>query len=354
MSGRFVERVKTTGCLATAIALVVTLTAVPSSAESVEGFYKGKSITAIVGNSVGGGYDVVTRLLVRHMARHIPGEPKIIVQNMPAGNGIAAMNHAYAIAPRDGTVFTAVVNNMPYEPLFGGKAARYDVFKLNWVGSTSKQTNVCLAWHASGFKSLDDVMQRTMRVSGTGVTGWRSFLPKLFNGVAGTKFEVINGYNSPGSMLAVERGEVDGICADYATVKANHRAWIEEGKIAILAQFGLTRLPGLDSVPVGLDRVKEPLDRQAVGLFLSQQEFGRPYVMPPDVPKDRLDAIRKAFEATLSDPQFVQDSRKLEMDISPMSGLELEAMLKTSYAVSPEVVNRTKELLQRAGAFGAP
>jgi tripartite-type tricarboxylate transporter receptor subunit TctC len=325
----------------------------PATAQSVEDFYRGKTITALVGSGAGGGYDVNTRLLARNMARHIPGEPHIIVQNMPAGNGIAAMNHTFTIAPRDGTVFTAVVNNMPFEPLFGGSNARFDVFKLNWVGSLSKQTNVCLAWGASAFKTLDDAMRRKMRVSATGATGWRSFLPKLFNGVAGTQFEVINGYDSPGSMLAVERGEVDGICADYATVKATQGVWINQRKIAILAQFGLTRLAGLDDVPIGLDRVKDELDRKAVRLFLSQQEFGRPYVMPPDVPKERVAAIRKAFEETLVDPLFVEGAQKIQMDISPMTGPELEAMFREAYDAPPEVIARTKVLLQRAGALGA-
>jgi len=288
------------------------------------------------------------------MSRHIPGEPRIVVQNMPAASGIAAMNHTYTIAPRDGTVFTAVVNNMPYDPLLGGPAARFDVFKMNWVGSISKQTNVCLAWHASAFKTLEDVMRQTMRVSATGVTGWRSFLPRLFNGVAGTQFEVINGYDSPGSMLAIERGEVDGICADYATVKANQSDWINQSKITILAQFGLTPLSGLETVPMGVDRIQEPLDRQAVRLFLSQQEFGRPYVMPPDVPKDRVAAIRKAFEATLTDPMFVEGAQKIQMDISPMTGPELDQMFENAYRSSPEVVARTKVLLQRAGALGTP
>jgi tripartite-type tricarboxylate transporter receptor subunit TctC len=338
----------------TAVAFAAALAASSAAAESVEAFYKGKTITAIVGNSAGGGYDVITRLLVRHLPRHIPGEPRIIVQNMPAASGIAAMNHTYTIAPRDGTVFSAVVNNMPYEPLFGGKAARFDVFKMNWMGSISNQINVCLAWHTSGFRSLEDVMQRPMRVSASGATGWRSFLPKLFNGVAGTRFEVINGYTSPGSMLAIEQGEVDGICANYETVKANHRNWINQRKIRILAQFGLTPLAELGQVPIGLERVEDPLDRQAVSLFLSQQEFGRPYVMPPDVPQERVAAIRKAFEATLVDPQFVEGANAIQMDISPMTGAQLETMVRDAYATPPEVVARTKTLLQRAGAFGAP
>jgi tripartite-type tricarboxylate transporter receptor subunit TctC len=322
-----------------------------ASADSVADFYKGKTLTVIVGSGAGGGYDTNTRLLARHMSPHIPGEPHIIVQNMPAASGIAALNHIYTVAPRDGTVFSAVVNNMPYDPLFGGPAARFDVFQLNWIGSLSKQTNVCLAWKGSPFKTLDDVMQHKMRLSATGPTGWRSFLPRLFNGVAGTQFEVINGYDSPGSMLAVARGEVDGICADYATVKATQSDWINQGKIVVLAQFGLTALPGLEQVPMGIERVKDTLDHQAVRLFMSQQEFGRPYVAPPEVPKERLAALRTAFEATMKDPAFMQDADKIQMDVSPLTGAELDKLFQEAYASPPEVVARTKVLLQRAGAL---
>jgi tripartite-type tricarboxylate transporter receptor subunit TctC len=339
------------GVFAGSLLLAALFAASSVSAENVAEFYKGKTVTIVVGSGAGGGYDTNTRLLARHMSRHIPGEPHIIVQNMPAASGIAALNHVYTIAPRDGTVFSAVVNNMPYDPLFGGPAARFDVFQLNWLGSLSKQTNVCLAWKGSQFKTLDDVMQQKMRVSATGATGWRSFLPRLFNGVAGTQFEVINGYDSPGSMLAVARGEVDGICADYATVKATQSDWINQGKIVVLAQFGLTPLAGLDHVPMGIEQVKDTLDRQAVRLFMSQQEFGRPYVMPPEVPKDRLAALRAAFEATMTDPAFLQEAEKIQMDVSPLNGAELDKLFQEAYASSPEVVARTKVLLQRAGAL---
>lgn len=344
-----VIRYRTGSVLAGSFVLAVGLA--PAAAESVADFYKGKTVTVIVGSGAGGGYDTNTRLLARHMSRHIPGEPHIIVQNMPAASGIAALNHIYTIAPRDGTVFSAVINNMPYDPLFGGPAARFDVFQLNWLGSLSKQTNVCLAWKASPFKSLDDVMQKKMRVSATGATGWRSFLPRLFNGVAGTQFDVINGYDFPGSMLAVARGEVDGICADYATVKATQNDWIKRGDIVVLAQFGLSALKGLEQVPMGIEQVKDGLDRQAVRLFLSQQEFGRPYVMPPEVPKDRLAALRAAFEATMSDPAFLEDAEKIQMDVSPLTGAELDTLFQEAYASSPEVVARTKVLLHRAGAL---
>src|SRR3954468_10185782 len=225
------------GVFAGSLLLAALFAASSALAESVAEFYKGKTVTIIVGSGAGGGYDTNTRLLARHMSRHIPGGPHIIVQNMPAASGIAAMNHTYSVAPRDGTVIAAVVNNMPYEPLLGGPAARFDVFKMNWVGSLSRQVNVCLSWHTTAFKTLDDAMRQPMRVSATGVTGWRSFLPRLFNGVAGTQFEVINGYEAAGTMLAVERGEVDGICADYATVRANQSEWINGRKINVLAQF---------------------------------------------------------------------------------------------------------------------
>src|SRR6476646_2999480 len=154
----------------TLVLLTAAWIAPPASAQSVADFYRGKTVTVIVGSGAGGGYDTNSRLLARHMSRHIPGTPHIIVQNMPAASGIAALNHIYTVAPRDGTVFSAVVNNMPYDPLFGGPAARFDVFQLNWIGSLSKQTNVCLAWKASPFKTLDDVMQHNFFFNDTATT----------------------------------------------------------------------------------------------------------------------------------------------------------------------------------------
>ncbi len=333
------------------ILLLGTFLAAPAAGQSVEAFYKGKTVTAIVGSGAGGGYDTVMRLLARNITRHIPGEPKIIVQNMPAASGIAALNHVYNIAPRDGTVISGAANTMPFDPLFGGPAAKFDVFKLNWLGSLAKQTNVCLAWAATPFKTLDDVIAQKMRVSATGATGWRSFLPNLINGVAGTKFDVINGYESAASMLAVERGEVDGMCADYATVKSTQPGWIEEKKIVVLAQFGLTPLVGLEHVPMGLDRITDPADRKAVQLFMMQQEWGRPFVMPPDVPADRLAAMRDAFNATMKDAAFRAEADKQRIDIDPMTGADMDKMFKDAYATPPEVVERTKVLLKRAGAI---
>ncbi|HEU0071493.1 MAG TPA: hypothetical protein VFS04_09375 [Alphaproteobacteria bacterium] len=329
----------------------VGFSALPGHAQTVEQFYKGKTLTAIVGSGVGGGYDTTMRLLSRHITRHIPGEPKIIVQNMPAASGIAALNHVYNIAPRDGTVISGAANTMPFDPLFGGPAAKFDVFKLNWLGSLAKQTNVCLAWAAGPFKSLDDVMKQKMRVSATGATGWRSFLPQLINGVAGTKFDVINGYESAASMLAVERGEVDGMCADYATVKTTQNDWIEQKKIVVLAQFGLTPLVGLENVPMGLDVIKDPKDHAAVQLFMMQQEWGRPFVMPPEVPADRLAAMRAAFDTTMKDVEFKAEADKLRVDIDPMSGAEMDKLFKAAYATPAETVERTKVLLKRAGAI---
>ncbi|HEY4133879.1 MAG TPA: hypothetical protein VGO34_01575 [Alphaproteobacteria bacterium] len=325
--------------------------AAPAAAEDVEAFYKGKTVTAIVGSGVGGGYDANMRLLARHLPRHIPGQPRMIVQNMPAASGIAALNYVYNIAPRDGTIISGAANTMPFDPLFGGPAAKFDVFKLNWLGSISKQTNVCLAWGATAFKTLDDVMKQKMRVSATGATGWRSFLPNMINGVAGTQFDVINGYESAASMLAVERGEVDGMCADYATVKSTQGDWIKNDRIVVLAQFGLTPLPGLDHVPMGLDRIKDPLDHSAVKLFMTQQEWGRPFVMPPEVPADRLAAMRAAFDATMKDPAFLAEADKQNLDVDPLSGTEMDRLFKEAYASPPEVVERTKVLLKRAGAI---
>jgi tripartite-type tricarboxylate transporter receptor subunit TctC len=322
--------------------------AAPASAESVEAFYKANAVTIVVGSGAGGGYDTYTRVLARTIPKYIPGHPRIVVQNMPGASGIKALNHIYAQAPRDGSVFSAAANTMPLDPLFGGPASKFDPFKLNWIGSIGKQVNVCVAWAAGPFKSLDDAIAREMKVSATGNTGWRAMLPRMYNALAGTKFKVIQGYETTASMLAVERGEVDGTCTTYETLAATQADWIQHKKVRFLAQFGATPIAGLEDVPNGLDRIKNPLDLKAFKLITLQEEFGRPYVAPPEIPAERREALRTAFDRTMKDAGFLAEAKKTGMMVEPMTGAEIDAVLKEAYAAPKNIVERGKEILDRA------
>jgi tripartite-type tricarboxylate transporter receptor subunit TctC len=322
--------------------------AAPATAQSIEAFYKANNLIIVVGSGAGGGYDTYTRVLARTMAKYVPGQPKTIVQNVPGASGIKALNHIYAQAPRDGSVFSAAANTMPLDPLFDGPASKFDPFKLTWIGSIGKQVNVCIAWADGPFKSIDDMFEREMKVSATGNTGWRALLPRMFNALAGSKLKVILGYETTASMLAVERGEVDGICTTYETLAATQADWIQHQKVRFLAQFGAEPIAGLEDVPNGIDRIKNTDDYKAFKLITLQQEFGRPYVGPPEMPTDRRDALRTAFDKTMKDLEFLSDAKKTGMLVDPMTGGRIDAVLKEAYAAPTDIVARSKEILDRA------
>ena len=329
-------------------ALAFSAAILPAAAQSPADFYKTTNITIVVGSGAGGGYDLYTRVLARHIGQHIPGQPRIIVQNMPGADGITALNHVYNIAPRDGSVFSATYNTVPLDPLFDGPAGRYDPFKLSWIGSIDKQINVCVAWATKPFKTLDDAMRKEMVLSSAGATGWRTLLPRMLNNLAGTKFRVVMGYEASASFLAVERGEVDGACTTYETLEATEPEWLAQHKVVFMAQFGRTPLPELPDVPMGLERIRDPQDLAAVRLVLLQQEFGRPYVAPPGLPPDRLAALRQAFIDTMKDPAYLAEAKKAGMDANPMTGAEIDAVLKEAYAAPKATVERAKAILDRA------
>ena len=320
----------------------------PAPAQEAETFYKGRTLSLIVSSDAGGGFDTYTRTLGRHIARHIPGTPKIVVQNMPGAGSLTALNYISNIATRDGTVFSDADSTMPFYTLFEGANSRFDPLKLNWIGSISSQLGVCIAWHASSFKTLDDAMARPMKLGATGTAGWRFTLPRLYNIVAGSKFEVILGYNATQIFLAMERGETDGACVTYDTLLATKSDLLRQNKLTILAQFGLQPAAGLEQVPLALDRIADPDDRAAMELILSQQLTGRPYVAPPDVPAPRLQALRAAFDATMSDGEFRADAEKRLLVIDPMTSDKMRALLDKAYAARPETVARARALMARA------
>lgn len=320
----------------------------PASADAIADFYKGKSITVIVSSGAGGGYDTYSRALARHMVRHIPGEPRMIPQNMPGAGSLTAVNYVYNVAAKDGTVIGDSDSNMPFYTLFEGQNTKFDPYKLNWLGSIANQLSVCVAWSESSFKTLDEAMARPMRVSGTGAQSWRVTLPKLYNNVAGSQFNVIPGYSSTEVFLALERGEADGTCPTYDTLQATKFDWLQNKKIVFLAQFGLKPAHGLEDVPVALDRVKDPQDKEAMKLILSQQLTGRPYMAPPGVPADRVAALRTAFEATMKDPLFLADAEKIHLWIDPLNWNEMHKLLDSAYNAPPATIERARILMKKA------
>ncbi len=332
-------------CIATGAILSGVATA---RAQTVEEFYKAHPLTLVVSSGAGGGYDVYSRLLARFLNQYIPGKPRIVVQNMAGADGLTAINYVTNAAPRNGSVIADTYSTMPFYMLLDGRNARFDATRVNWLGSVSKALSVCIAWGTSSFKTIDDAMARNMRVAGTGALGWRAILPRLYNIVADTKFEVVTGYASNADYMAVERGEVDGSCTTYDTILASKNDWITKRQVTFLAQFGEQPAPELPDVPLGLDRVKDADDRAAMRLILSQQQTGRPYLAPPDVPADRARALRVAFDKTINDPEFLAAARLGNLWIAPMEAEAMQTLIRNAYATPPAIVERARSLLERA------
>ena len=330
-------------CVATASMLVF---ASQAFAQSVEDFYKGKRLSLIIASGPGGGYDTFGRLMARHIGKHIPGRPNVVAQNMDGASGLQATNHLANRADRDGSVILATYNALTIQPMFDKTGVLYDPLTLNWIGSIGKQTNICVTWHTSPIKRLEQVKEQEVVVSSTGPTGNSSSLPHIFNNLLGTKFKVLVGYTTAGQRLALENGEVGGICGlSYSTLMASNPDWILSKKLNILAQFGNEKLADLPDVPLAIDFISDPNDKKILELLAAPQEMGRPFVAPPDVPADRVRALRRAFDATLKDPDYIAESKKAMLDIEPMTGEQIEALIKKTYATPKEIVDKAAALM---------
>ncbi|MDA1324916.1 MAG: hypothetical protein O3C34_09230 [Proteobacteria bacterium] len=309
-------------------------------------FYKDKSVTMLIGSGPGGAYDLYSRVLARHMGRHIPGNPHIIAKNMGGGASITATNYLYNVAPQDGSVFASVFNTLPIQPLIGRKGVRYDATKLGWVGSIGKHQNICTTWHTNPINTFEKAKTQEVAVAATGVSGNAAIYPKLFNQMLGTKFKVISGYKSAGALLSVTRGETAGICGmSYQTLLASAPDWILKNQVNILAQIGLKPHPDLKGVPMALDMVKGKADRDTLTFLMIPQEMGRPYTAGPKLPKARLTTLRKAFNATMTDPAFIRDAEKARMKIDPITAEEMEKLVTRLGAMPPATIKAAAKLL---------
>jgi tripartite-type tricarboxylate transporter receptor subunit TctC len=320
----------------------------PAAAQSVEAFYKSHPITMLVGSGAGGGYDVYARTFARFWSNHIPGRPDIIAKDMPAAGGLAAASSLYNSAERDGSVIGAFTNGAAMDPLFGNPGAHYDALQFNWLGSVGKLENVCATWHTSAVKTIADARARQVIVAAAGATSNTAIVPKMLNALIGTKFKTIAGYD-PGSGLtmAVESGEAEGICGlSWSTMKASRPRWVKDHLLNVIVQLGLTKLRDLPDVPSGLDLVSDPQNRRVMELILMRQEAGRPFAAPPGTPVDRVAALRQSFAATLADPAFIAEAQKEQLEIDPMSGQEIEAMLTKAYAAPRPIVQRAAALVE--------
>jgi tripartite-type tricarboxylate transporter receptor subunit TctC len=322
-----------------------------AAAQPANAPYAGKQIRMVIASGAGGGYDAYGRALARYIGKYIPGNPSVVTQNMPGASGITATNWTYTVAPKDGTVILATYNALLPEPLYGNPAARFDPLKFVSVGSISGQQNICATWHTSPIKTISQTMDREVTVAATGATGNSATLPKILNKMLGTRFKVILGYSTTGSRLAVERGEVDGVCGlSYSTLKASNPDWIRNNRINVLLQTGSKPQQGLAKVPLVNDLVTDPENKQIIALLGFPEEIGRPFVMPPDTPAEMATQVRRAFDAVMKDRDFLADAEKAMLEVDPVTGEEMEQILKRAYASPKALVQKAAEYTASGGA----
>ncbi len=332
-----------------ATALLLAVLAVSAGhAQSVADFYKGKNIDLYIGYSAGGGYDLYARMLARYIGRHIPGNPTIVPKNYEGAGSLRLANWLYNVAPKDGRVFGIIGRGTAFDPLLGNSGAQFDGTKFTWIGSANNEVSICVAWVTSGITKFEDLLIKELIVGGTSSSADTDQFPKIVNGVLGTKMRIITGYPGGNDVgLAMERGEVQGRCGwSWSSVKSTHQKWYDEKKFSILMQLALEKHPELPNVPLIVDLAKNDEQRQILRLIFARQVMGRPFLAPPGVPADRAEALRKAFMATMQDKDFLADTEKAQMEITPVAGDQIEKLMRELYTTPKEVAQKAGNLIQ--------
>jgi tripartite-type tricarboxylate transporter receptor subunit TctC len=337
--------------LAALVLTAVTLIGSPARPADVAGFYAGRTVSIVIGYAAGGGYDDYARTLGRHIGRHIPGNPTVVVQNMPGAGSIRAANYLYGVAPKDGSVFGGFARGIFLDPLLGrSEAIRYDTAKFGWLGSISTDIGVCAFRTDAGINSWADMQAKRYKIGGTGPGAdsdvFANLLRKMFN----LPMQLVLGYHSAAeAVLAIQRKEVDGRCGwSWSTLSGRNKELLTSNQIKVVLQLGDKRLDELADVPSILDVAKDPAQQAVLRLITTRQTMARPYVTPPGLPLERLDALRKAFDDTMKDPQFLADARRLDIDVRPTTGPEADALIARVYATPSDVVKAASEFMKEA------
>jgi tripartite-type tricarboxylate transporter receptor subunit TctC len=316
-----------------------------ASRSAWQDFYRGKQIRLISGHPVGGDYDLGARLLAKYLPKHIPGQPVVFVQNMPQAASIVAANFMHTLAPRDGTVIGSFSRNFASQALMGQPNIEADPRRFIWLGAFSLPSRVCVDWHTAPVKSPEDLFTHELIIAGGGAGSSLSIIPSVLNHVLGTKFKVIEGYKGINdAALAIERGEVQGVCMSYGQFN-NYQHLIREGKLRILFHAEETPVPEIPNVPSIYDQAKTDQQRQLLRFVFSSVEFGRPYVFPPEVPADGVAAMRKAFADVAHDPEMLAEAGKSRIDMTYHSPAHLERLVQGLYETPPELIEVVKKLV---------
>lgn len=327
-----------------AICLVATSHGV-ASAQSAQEFYRGKQIRMIIGHPVGNDYDLGGRFLAKYLTRHIPGNPMIVISNMPAASSVAAANFLYGQAPHDGTVFGSFSRNIPSQALMGQANLKVDPRKYNWLGGTALPGRVCVAWHTSKVRAPADLLKQELIVGGGGAGTSLSIVPTVFNHVLGTKFRIVEGYKgTTDAVLAMERGEVEGVCATYGQFRV-YEPLIKQGKLRFILRAEESPIAEIPNVPSIYDLAKTNEQRQLMRFVFSSVEFGRPYVLPPDSPAELVALMRKAFVDAVKDPELVAEANRLKLDMTYRPADDLIKLVDNLYQTPRSVIDTVKKLV---------
>jgi len=332
------------------ISIVVASGACVSSAQAQQddaAFYASRNVILVIAAAPGGGYDRWGRVVGRHIGKHIPGNPSVVPQNMPAGGGIAAAGHLYAVAPKDGSTFGILTRDTPLAPVMTPSLARFDPEKMNWLGSPTTETSVCISNKKAQVTNLKDLFQKELIVGDTGAGTGTHVYPRALNGLFGTKFKVIAGFqNSVDVFLAMERGEVDGICESYDSINEKQPGWLKSGFFNALLQGGAAPHPDLAGVPFVNELARNDKERAVLRFLYAGQGIGRPFVAPPGLPPARLKALRDAFAATMQDPEFLDEARKMRFRVEPVSAEKLTALIDELVETPRDVVDSAAQYIK--------
>jgi tripartite-type tricarboxylate transporter receptor subunit TctC len=325
----------------------IALSAMASAAVSVPTPSFAAGAQMIIGFGPGGGYDLWGRTVARHIEKYVPGNPNYVPQNMPGAGSYQAANYIYSIAPKDGSVFGIIARDAALGPLTGAQGARFDATKLSWVGTPTTETNVCISYKTAKVKTMQDLMTTELIVGDTGVgTGTHSY-PKALSVLLGMKFKIIAGFPSSSDVfLAMERGEVEGICESLDSVSGKRPTWLPEKQVNLLFQGGTEESPDAKGVPLVINLAKSPEQKQAIEFLYGGQKIGRPFVAPPDMQPGKLQMLRDAFNKTMKDPDFIADAKKQKLQVEPEDGPALERVVKDLYATPKPIVDQIGALIQ--------
>lgn len=316
--------------------------AVAAQAQSQVDF-KGKTVTVITSTGAGGTYDISARAIARFMPKFLPGNPTMVVQNMPGGGNVLATNFLYNVAAKDGTFFATLHNAVPLHQVLGGKGVRYDARKFNWLGSLGPENSAIITWAASGVKTFEDLQKRETILGGTGAGSGIVIFPTIMNNIMGTKFRIVMGYKSADEVnIAIERGEVESRSSGLASIFSQNLDWLDGKKINFIAQIGTKRDKRLPDVPLLQEFATTDEQRQILLLMTSPTALGKPFAAPPDMPAERIAVVRKAFAATMADKGFLDEMAQRKIEVDPMTAEEVTQIVMETVNTPPEAVEKAK------------